>query len=303
MTTKAETGRAASAPDRRARAKELEKRKCLIIHGDDLGMSHSINQANFAALKENAITSASLMAPCPWLEEVADFIQENPETDIGLHLTLTSECSGYRWRPLSASAAREGLIDDFGFLHQEVTAVRTKVLHIDEEVGSQFKALKSLGIEATHMDCHMMAAFTPPRLLEGYLRAALTARTVALVPPKFRPLELTPMIRKLVPHINLVRITPSVPSSEWLQFYISAINELPMGINLLTVHLGFDTDELRAIRGDRSGWDASWRQRDFDAITSLLFRDSLAANDIFLTTYREVADAIMSYDACASEEQ
>jgi len=253
-------------------------------------MSHSINQANFAALKARAITSVSAMAPCAWLKEVADFLVEFPDTDVGLHLTLTSECPAYRWRPLSATAAQEGLTDGSGFLHNEVAELRANACNIEEEVRCQFLALKNLGIQATHMDCHMMAAFTPPRLLRGYLRAAVTARTVALAPSHVRrsAFDSMPAARKVLPSLNVLRITPSVPSDEWLQFYISAINNLPPGVSVLTVHLGFDTDELRAIRTGRSGWDATWRQRDFDAVTSSSFRHAIAANDILLTTYREV---------------
>jgi chitin disaccharide deacetylase len=65
--------------------------KLLIIHADDLAVAHSVNSASFDALDKNAVTSASMMVPCPWLTEVADYAKAHTEADLGLHLTLTSE--------------------------------------------------------------------------------------------------------------------------------------------------------------------------------------------------------------------
>jgi chitin disaccharide deacetylase len=71
--------------------------KLLIIHADDLAVAHSVDNASFAALDSGAVTSASVMVPCPWLTEVAAFAQSHPDADLGLHLTLTSEWKTYRW--------------------------------------------------------------------------------------------------------------------------------------------------------------------------------------------------------------
>ena len=71
--------------------------KLLIIHADDLGMSHSKNVATFDAMRRGVVTSASVMMPTPWVGEVLEMSKQNPTLDLGVHLTLTAEWKHYKW--------------------------------------------------------------------------------------------------------------------------------------------------------------------------------------------------------------
>ena len=73
--------------------------KLIIVHADDLGETHSVNAAAVKALQGGTVNSASLMVPCPWFPEIADYAKAHPDIDFGLHLTLTSERVYYRWVP------------------------------------------------------------------------------------------------------------------------------------------------------------------------------------------------------------
>src|SRR5262249_23580154 len=75
--------------------------KLLIVHADDVAETHAVNAATFKALENGYVNSASIMVPCPWFPEAADFAKSHPEADLGLHLTLTAERVYYRWGPVA----------------------------------------------------------------------------------------------------------------------------------------------------------------------------------------------------------
>src|SRR5450755_3866497 len=89
--------------------------RLLVIHADDLGMSHSVDRASFEALEKGWITSASILVPCPWFPEVARWAQQHPKADLGIHLALTSEWTDLRWGPVSGASKVPSLIDARGY--------------------------------------------------------------------------------------------------------------------------------------------------------------------------------------------
>ncbi len=90
--------------------------KLLIVHADDFAVAHSVDAASFDALDKNAVSSASVMVPRPWLNEVAGCAKDHASADLGLHLTLTSEWKTYRWGPVDSKDKVPSLLDSSGFL-------------------------------------------------------------------------------------------------------------------------------------------------------------------------------------------
>ncbi len=145
----------------------------VVIHADDLGMSHGANRAFADLWALGVVTSGSVMVPCPWFADLAGMYAGNPAWDVGVHLTLTSEMKGYRWRPLTRAPAMSGLTDPDGFFHSDVPTVRRMADReaVEAELRAQIDAAAAAGIDVTHVDDHMGAVLAP-EFSDIYVRIA-----------------------------------------------------------------------------------------------------------------------------------
>jgi predicted glycoside hydrolase/deacetylase ChbG (UPF0249 family) len=148
--------------------------RSVVIHVDDLGMCRGANDA-FAELSAfGTVTSGSVMVPCPWFPDLAARACAEPALDVGVHLTLTSEMPGYRWRPLTHPPKSSGLTDDLGFFHPDVATLRRRAQPeaVAAELSAQIEAALVAGIDVTHLDDHMGAVLAP-EFIGIYLRLAI----------------------------------------------------------------------------------------------------------------------------------
>jgi predicted glycoside hydrolase/deacetylase ChbG (UPF0249 family) len=97
--------------------------KVVVLHIDDVGMSFDSNSGAIDVLTNGAAKSCSIMMTCPWVPGFFRYLKEHPDTDAGLHLTLTSEWRDYRWGPLSGKPTVPGLVDPEGELWASVEDV------------------------------------------------------------------------------------------------------------------------------------------------------------------------------------
>ena len=266
--------------------------KLLIIHADDLAVAHSQDAASFAALDQHAVTSASIMVPCPWLTEVADYAKAHPDADLGLHLTLTAEWKTYRWGPVASKNTVPSLLDPSGYLWPEVEpAIRSlKSDEVEREIRAQVERAIAMGIHPTHLDSHMGTLFARPDLFAVYMKIAHEYKLPFLaVRTPDAPKELLSMLTdKDFLLDSLVIADPSVNPANWRTFYTSAIKNLKPGLTEIIVHLGHDDAEMQAVMVDHPDYGAAWRQRDFDAVTSPEFKKSLEDNHVILIRWSDL---------------
>ena len=50
----------------------------VVIHQDDVGMCHGANVAFVELSRAGAVTSGSVMVPCPWFSEIAEIAAADP---------------------------------------------------------------------------------------------------------------------------------------------------------------------------------------------------------------------------------
>ena len=135
--------------------------KLLIIHADDLGLSSSVNKASFKAFRDGSINSASIMMTCEKLSEVSEFSKNNPDLDLGVHLTTTSEWKNYKWDGVLESSKIPTLINKNGNLYENIKLVtlNADATELKRELQAQIDLAKSLGINISHIDSHEGALF------------------------------------------------------------------------------------------------------------------------------------------------
>jgi predicted glycoside hydrolase/deacetylase ChbG (UPF0249 family) len=266
--------------------------KLLIIHADDLAVAHSEDAASFDALDKGAVTSASIMIPCPWLTEVADYAKAHPDADLGLHLTLTSEWKTYRWGPVESKDKVPSLLDPLGYLWPDTptSAGSLKTDEAEREIRAQIERANAMGIHPTHLDSHMGTLFSRPDLFAVYVKVAHEYKLpfLAFIAPNTPPALSTLLSDKDVILNSVLIANPSVRAADWKTFYANAIQNLKPGVTELIVHLGHDDAELQAVTVDHADYGAAWRQRDYDVITSPEFKKALEENHIILIQWKDL---------------
>jgi predicted glycoside hydrolase/deacetylase ChbG (UPF0249 family) len=266
--------------------------KLLIIHADDLAVAHSVDAASFDALNKNAVTSASIMVPCPWLTEVASYAKDHPDADLGLHLTLTSEWKVDRWGPVESKDKVTSLLDPSGYLWQEtlLAARHLKPEEAEREIRAQIDHAIAVGIHPTHLDSHMGVLFSTPELFSVFVKVAhdyhLPFLAVRVTDERSKLLSL--LSDKDIILDSLVMANTTVLPNEWQDFYLKAVKNLKPGLTEMIVHLGHDDAELQAVTVDHSDYGAAWRQRDYEVMISPEFKKVLQENNVILVKWKDL---------------
>jgi predicted glycoside hydrolase/deacetylase ChbG (UPF0249 family) len=259
--------------------------RVLIVNCDDLGSSHSANVAIEAALRTSFATSATLMVPCPWAYAAA---QSCRGLDVGVHLTLTAEYAGYRWRSLTGGPS---LHDADGFLPATTREVYAKadVGEARAECRAQIEQALAWGVDVTHLDSHMGSVQTDPRFYAVYLDLAAEYRLPLRMAGKSGERAMGFACRQpasdrgvLYPDhfISPAWPEPTRPVVERL------LSNLRPGVSEVYLHPVLDGVELRAYDPEnghiRAGDDANFRDADL--------RRMVEAAGFTMISYRPLRD-------------
>ena len=141
-----------------------ENKVRLIVRADDIGVAQSVNQAIIDTYVNGIVTTVELMVPTPWFPDAVELLNEHPDINVGIHLTLTSEWSGMKWRPLTNAP---GITDADGYFYPMIwpnpnfsdDEVLRNADWTLEEIEQEFRAQIELALRhvprATHITGHM----------------------------------------------------------------------------------------------------------------------------------------------------
>jgi len=245
--------------------------RLLIINGDDVGMCHAANQGVIEALEQGLMTSATIMVPCPWFYEIADYARSHPDKDFGVHLCHTAEWKLYRWGPVAPREQVPGLVDTDGCLWRSVQEVYAHS-NPDEALAegrAQIKKALAAGVDVTHLDSHMGTLQYDPRYMEAYLKLAVEfdlpvrmASQATLEKYNQPGLRAKFAAQGILFPDYLIHEELRDESKDVKAFWLKIIRELKPGVTELYIHAAKPTDELKAITG-------SWATRaaEFEAFT------------------------------------
>lgn len=272
--------------------------KLVIIHADDLGVSHSENAASTMAMEKGSVSSASIMVPCPWLSEIAAYAQANPAADLGLHITLTSEWKYYKWGPVTSKDKVPGLVNKNGYLYSSVDSVlqNASAAEVEQEIRNQVIKAKQMGIEPTHLDAHMGTALSSADFFKAYLKVGREFKIPVFIPGivegglkvKFDSI----LTDKEVLVDYILSASPNDMKTGFKAFYTQGIKDLKPGLTYLIIHTAYDDAEMKAVTVDHPDWGAAWRQEDFNFFSSPECKQVLKDNNIYVITWKEIRDKI-----------
>jgi len=137
--------------------------KQLIVNADDLGLTSGVNQGTLRAFQEGIVTSASLLVTGSAFEEAVALARQNPELDVGLHLTLVEE------RAVLGREALPTLVDETGrFPRTSGEFFRRAFLgriswdEVEREIAAQIACFQKTGLRLSHLDSHQHLHMFPP---------------------------------------------------------------------------------------------------------------------------------------------
>jgi predicted glycoside hydrolase/deacetylase ChbG (UPF0249 family) len=255
----------------------------LLIRADDIGSFHSANVACIESYQNGIARSVELMAPCAWFPEAVKMLKENPGFDVGIHLTLTSEWSSVKWRPLTHCPS---LVDKDGYFfpmvwknenfppNSSISEANWKIDEVEQELRAQIELSMKYVTQISHLSNHMGFTSLDPKLK-------------ALV-------EKLAKEYKLGTETNNLQRFPGwgrdVKPEERIDKFCENLEKLTPGKYLFVEHPARDTDEMKTVghKGyENVGLDREWVTRVF---TSEKVKQTIQNKGIKLISYADLGE-------------
>jgi CubicO group peptidase (beta-lactamase class C family)/predicted glycoside hydrolase/deacetylase ChbG (UPF0249 family) len=259
----------------------------LIIRGDDMGYSHSGNEALIKSYNEGIETSIEVIVPSPWFTEAVKLLAQNPKVDVGLHFAITSEWDNIKWRPLTeAKSLRNAdgyfyqmLFHNNNYPKQAVIDNDWKIEDYEKELKAQIEMALKYIPRLSHISGHMGSTGFTPEIKELCRRVA-----------KSYNLKMVDVDSQADNNIAYTGFDfNNKTTEERIDGFIAMLDKLESGKTYVFVeHPGLDNEELRAI--SHIGYEdvAKGRQDVTTMFTSEKVKEAIQRKGIKLVSYKEV---------------
>ncbi len=255
----------------------------LIVRGDDMGFSHSGNEALIKCSVGGIQTSIEIIVPSPWFPEAIKLLKENPTLDVGVHLALTSEWDNIKYRPLTHCPSltnQDGYFFPFIFANknyagQALTENKWKLEEIEKEFRAQIEMAKKYIPQVSHLSSHMGCDRLTPEVKALAKKLAIEYKL---------DIDLEEMGIKYIGYQGAKET-----SQDKIKSFSAMLDQLKQGETYLFVdHPGINTPELQAIH--HIGYEnvATDRQGVTDAWTSKEIIDLIKKKNIQLISYADL---------------
>ncbi len=255
----------------------------LIVRGDDMGYSHSGNLALIKSYAEGIQTSIEVIVPSPWFPEAVKLLRENPGTDVGIHLAITSEWDNVKWRPLSDCIS---LMDEDGYFYpmiwpnknypgKSIRENKWTLEDVEMEFRAQIEMAKKYIPRLSHISSHM-----------GCTNLSDSVRMLTKRLAKEYGIDID-MVEHNVKGVGYDG--PHRTFQEKKASFEKMLRKLEKGQTYLFVdHPGLDDEELRAIHHigyedvaeDRQGVTSLWTDPDIKALIRKLGIQLISYRDL-----------------------
>ncbi len=265
--------------------------RLLIINNDDAGMCHAANAATIEGMEKGVISSATIMMPCPWSNEIVKYAKKNPDKGFGVHLTLTSEWENYRWGTVASRNEVPGLYDEEGYMWKDVRDVY-KASNTGEaliEGRAQIRKALKAGVPVNHIDSHMGTYQYSPDYMQVYLQLAEEFDLPVRMPsqstldnfgaPPFRDICKEKGI--IHPDYFIHEEFQEYKTENLEGFWTNFIKNLKPGVTEIYIHAATEGDEIRAITGS-----APTRIKELEFFTGDRLKQLLKEEGIIVISYQ-----------------
>jgi predicted glycoside hydrolase/deacetylase ChbG (UPF0249 family) len=162
----------------------------VIINADDLGTSLEVNRQIFDLLGQGRLTSATILANGPAIEDALRTVGQFSKPSFGVHLNCT------QFKPLTGSPALSAISDPNGSMVNVIRKIRitpSLIQAVYEEWTAQIQRIIATGIRITHIDSHHHTHTIPHFLpVLRRLRTRFSIRSARISMNVFDPDEYKP---------------------------------------------------------------------------------------------------------------